>query len=74
MPEGIINSHTFSQYFILKLLQITYYQFPPFIVYHYIGDILVADSETDTLEIMFTKVKRVLPFRELKIAPEKRQK
>ena len=35
------------------------------------NDILLSDSNTDTFEKMFEKVKKVLPKWELQIAPEK---
>lgn len=35
-----------------QLLEIIFRQFPQSIIYHYINDILLADSDTDTLEKM----------------------
>lgn len=47
------NSPTLCQYFEQQLLEIIFRQFPQSIIYHYIIDILLADSDVDTLEKMF---------------------
>lgn len=47
------NSQTLCQYFEQQLLEIIFRQFPQSIIYHYINDILLADSDVDTLEKMF---------------------
>jgi hypothetical protein len=40
---------TSCQYFVQQLLEITHWQFPQFIIYHIMDNILLADSDTDTL-------------------------
>jgi hypothetical protein len=35
-------------------------QFPQSIIYHYMGDILLADSDADILEKMFKETQRIL--------------
>ena len=42
-------------------LDITYKQFPQSIIYHYMGDILMADSDKGVLENMFKITEKILP-------------
>ena len=67
-PTGMLNSYTFCQYFIRQLLEIICKQFPKSTIYHYMDDILLSDSNMDTLERMFEEVKKVLPKWRLQIA------
>ena len=71
LPQGMLNSPTLSHYFVNKPLEIIHKQFPKSIIYHYMDDILLSDSNKDTLESMFEEVKKVLPRWGLQIAPEK---
>jgi hypothetical protein len=50
LPQGILNSPTLCQYFVQQPLEIIWKQFPRFKIYHCIDDILLADSDADTLE------------------------
>lgn len=52
----MLNSPILYQYFVQQLLEIICRQFPQSITYHYM-DILLTDSDTDTLEKMFRKHK-----------------
>ena len=74
LPQGMLNSPTLCQYFVNKQLKIIRKQFPKSIIYHYMDDILLSDSNKDTLENMFEEVKKVLPRWGLQIAPEKIQR
>ena len=57
-------------YFMQQPVEIIHRQFPQSIIYHYI-DILLADSDADTLEKMFSETKRISPCWGLQIASEK---
>ena len=57
-----------------QLLEIVHKQFPQSIIYRYMDDILLADSDKDVLEKMFKETKRILPCMGLQIAPEKIQR
>ena len=50
LPQGMLNSPTLCQYFVQQPLEIIHKQFPESIIYHYMDDILLADSDADTLE------------------------
>ena len=67
----MLNSPTLCQYFVSQSLEMIHKQFPESIVYHYMDDILLSDSNVDILERMFEKVKKNLPSWGLQIAPEK---
>jgi hypothetical protein len=55
----MLNSLTLCQYFVQQLLEIIHRQFPQSTIYRYM-DILLADSDTDTLEKMFKEIQRIL--------------
>jgi hypothetical protein len=46
------------------------YAFPQSIIYHYMDDILLADSDKDVLKNMFKLTQRILPCWGLQIVPE----
>lgn len=48
-----------------------YQQFPHSILYHYMGDILLTDSDIDILERMFDEEKNNLACWGLQITPKK---
>ena len=48
----MLNSSTLCQYFVQQPLEIIHKQLPHPIIYHYIDDILLADSDKDALENM----------------------
>jgi hypothetical protein len=56
----MLYSQTLYQYFV-QLLEIIHKQFPQSILYHYVDDILLADSDKDDLENMFQVTQRILP-------------
>lgn len=58
----MLNSPTLCQYFVQFPFEIICEQFPQSLTYHYIDDILLADSNIDTLEEMFKEVKKILPY------------
>lgn len=70
----MLNSPTLCQYFVQQPLEIIHKQFPQSIIYHYMDDILLADSDKDVLENMFKMTQRILPCWGLQIAPEKIQR
>ena len=43
-------------------------------IYHYMDDILLSDSNVDTLERMFEEIKKIVPCWGLQIPPEKNTK
>lgn len=69
--KKIISRPTLSQHFIQQPWYIIQKQFPQLKLYFYIDGILLADSHRDTLEKMFNKVKRILSWLGIQIAPEK---
>ena len=72
LPQRMLNSPTLCQYFVSYPLVIICKQISKSIIYHYMDDILLSDSNADTLEKkMFKEVKKVLPKWGLQIAPEK---
>jgi hypothetical protein len=71
LPQGMLNSPTLCCYFAQQLLEIIHKQFLQSIIYHYMGDILMADSDKGVLENMFKETQIILPCWALKIAAEK---
>ena len=66
-PAGSVQLPHLWQYFVSQPLKIICKQFPKSIVYHYMDDILLSDSNADTLERMFEEVEKVLPKWGLKL-------
>ena len=61
LPQRMLNSPTLCQYFVSQPLEIICKQFPKSIIYNVImDDILLYDSNTNTLERMFEEVKSCL--------------
>ena len=50
LPQEILNSPSLCQYFVSQPLEIICKQFPMSIIYHYMDDILLSNSNMDTLE------------------------
>ena len=73
-PTGNAQYLTLCQYFVSQSLEIRCRKFPKSIIYHYMDDILLSNSNIDTLERMFEEVKIVSPKWGLQIAHEKIQK
>ena len=61
LPKEMINSPSLCQYFVSQPLEIIRKQFLKSIIYHYMDDILLPDSNADTLERMFEKIVKALP-------------
>lgn len=55
----------------MQWLEIVHRQFPQSTIYHFMDDVLLADSDKDTLEKMFKGTQRIPPCWGLQIAPEK---
>ena len=66
----MLNNPTTYQYFVQQPLEIICKQFPQSIIYHYMDDILLADSDLDTLEKMFEVVKKIFPSWKVQVAPK----
>ena len=65
----MLNSPTLCQHFVQQPLEIICRKFSQSLVYHYMDDILLSESNKETLECMFEMVKEVLPRWGLQIAP-----
>lgn len=61
LPQGMLNSPTLCQYFVQQPLEMIRKQFPQSIIYHYMDDILLSDSDINILERMCDEVKKTLP-------------
>jgi hypothetical protein len=71
LKKGTLNSPTLCQKFVQQPLKIIHRQFPQTIIH---DEILLADSNEDTLEKMFKETQRILPYWGLQTAPEKLQR
>ena len=61
LPQELLNSLTLCQYFLSQLLEMICKKFLESVVYNYVNDILLSDSNVDVLERMFEEVKKILP-------------
>lgn len=52
----MLSSPTLCQYFVEQSLKIIHRQFSYSIIHHYMDDILLSDSDKDTLERMFKEI------------------
>lgn len=68
LPQGLSNSTALCQ----QLLEIIYKQFPQSIIRHYIDDILLADSNRDTLEQTFDEEKKFVFIEDYKLLLKKK--
>ena len=59
LSQGMLNSPTLSQYFVQKPLKQICNKFPQSIIYHYMEDILLADSNMIPLKKMFEEMKKI---------------
>lgn len=48
--EGMLNNPALCQYFVHQLLEIVHNQFLQSLIYHNMDDILLANSDAETLE------------------------
>ena len=68
------NSPTLSQEFVACSLQSLHQEYPNYILYHYMGDLLLAAPSIAENDEFFLKVQEALRLYNLQIAPEKIQK
>ena len=60
LPQGMLSSPTLCQYFVQQPVEMIHKQFPKSIIYHYMDDILLANSVEDVFEDMFKVTQRIL--------------
>ena len=68
------NSPTLCQEFIARSLQSLHQEYPNYILYHYMGDLLLAAPSIAESGELFLKVQEALRLYNLQIAPEKIRK
>ena len=68
------NSPTLCQEFIARSLQSLCQEYPNYILYHYMDDLLLAAPSIAERDEFFLKVQEALRLYNLQIAPEKIQK
>ncbi|KGL76855.1 hypothetical protein N309_09185, partial [Tinamus guttatus] len=73
LPQGMKNSPTICQTFVAWALQPVRAKHPELLIYHYMGDILIA-GENMCMKSVFQEVGEELGKRGLTIAPEKVQR
>lgn len=56
LPQKKLNSPTLCQYFVQQPLEIIHTQFSQYSIYHFMDDILLADSDAATVEKMFKEI------------------
>lgn len=61
----MLKSSTLCQYSKQQSLEIIHKQLCQSIIYHSMNDILLADSDSYTLEKMFEEIKIIFPYYEL---------
>lgn len=54
----MLNNPALCQYFVHQLLEIVHNQFLQSLIYHYTNDILLANSDADTLEKIIRDMKK----------------
>ena len=74
LPQGMTNSPTLCQEFIAYSLQSLRQEYPNYILYHYMDDLLLAAPSIAERDEFFLKVQEALRLCNLQIAPEKIQK
>ena len=74
LPQGMINSPTLCQEFIAHSLQSLGQEYPNYILYHYMDDLLLAAPSIVERDKFFLKVQEALRLYNLQIALEKIQK
>ncbi|NXP94710.1 POK11 protein, partial [Passerina amoena] len=72
LPPGMKNSSVMYQIYVAWALESVQQQFPEYIIYHYMDDILVAGKQLDSVTVLKTMTV-LLEERGLKIAPDKVQ-
>ena len=74
LPQGMTNSPTLCQEFIACSLQSLRQEYPNYILYHYMDDLLLAAPSIAECDEFFLKVQEALRLYNLQIAPEKKFK
>ena len=74
LPQGMTNSPTLCQEFIAHSLQSLRQEYPNYILYHYMDDLLLAAPSIAECDEFFLKVQKALRLYNLQIATEKIQK
>lgn len=62
----------FMSIFCASTLEMVHEQFPQHIIYHYMDDILLIASDTDTLERIFNVIQEISACWGLQVSPEKK--
>lgn len=70
----MINSPTLCQEFVAHSLQSLHQKYPNYILYHYMGALLLAAPSIAEHDKFFLKIQEALRLYNLQIAPEKIQK
>ena len=71
LPQGMINSATLCQEFVAHSLQPLRQEYPSYILYHYMDDLLLAAPSIAERDEFFSKVQEALRLYNLQIALEK---
>ena len=74
LPQGMINSPTLCQKFVACSLQSLHREYPNYILYHYMDDLLLAAPSIAERDEFFLKVQEALRLYNLQIAPRKNSK
>ena len=74
LPQGMINSATLCQEFVAHSLQSLCQEYPNYILYHYMDELLLAAPSIAECDEFFLKIQEALRLYNLQIAPEKIQK
>ena len=74
LPQGMINSPTLCQEFVARSLQSLHQEYPNYILYHYMDDLLLAAPSIAERDEFFLKVQEALRLYNLQIAPRKNSK
>ena len=70
LPQGMINSPTLCQEFVARSLQSLCQEYPNYILYHYIDDLLLASPNIAKRDKFFLKIQEALRLYNLQIAPK----
>ena len=71
LPQGMINSPTLCQKFVARSLQSLRQEYPNYILYHYMDDLLLTAPSIAERDELFLKVQEALRLYNLQIALEK---
>ena len=74
LTQGMTHGPTLCQEFIARSLQSLRQEYPNYILYHYMDDLILAAPSIAERDEFFLKVQEALRLYNLQIAPEKIQK